>query len=404
MAHVIKFKMTGMGQIFAHVNRDKNQTRKYGNADIDTRKTHLNYDLQHGDIDVLQKRLAEVSHTKRHDLVACCGVVVTLPGELENEPEHTQRAFFDWCKLFLDKKFGEKNCVYATVHNDESTPHLHYGFVPTVTKQRKFRSAEKKGQTYSQERVCAKEVVTKDMLSKLHDELQEHVEKMFPAVRVVAPTDSKRLKKNVSIAELKAQTAKKLEKELASQRELTAKAENNAKEAVLAHSRAQETEKASVTLSEHLKRLSESKIERKKAHLGRVLLTESEYTTLVDKAESVENLEKEREYLKRTALGQETKRLEEENRKLRLDSAQDMVDYARVVEERDELRHKFAEKNNAVVQLTTECERLKKENLELIGTVETLKKVVKSAWSHLSDYYREVCESLGIRQSRGYHR
>ena len=178
--------MTGMGQIFAHVNRDKNQTRKYGNADIDTRKTHLNYDLQHGDIDVLQKRLAEVSHTKRHDLVACCGVVVTLPGELENEPEHTQRAFFDWCKVFLDKKFGEKNCVYATVHNDESTPHLHYGFVPTVTKQRKFRSAEKRGQTYTQERVCAKEVVTKDMLSKLHDELQAHVTKKFPAVQVQA--------------------------------------------------------------------------------------------------------------------------------------------------------------------------------------------------------------------------
>ena len=66
--------------------------------------------------------------------------------------------------------------------------------------------------------------------------------------------------------------------------------------------------------------------------------------------------------------------------------------------------HKFAEKNSAVVQLTTENERLKKENLELIGTVESLKKVVKSVWTHLSDYYRDVCESLGIRQSRGYHR
>lgn len=404
MAHVTKFKMTSMGQIFAHVNRDKNLTRKYDNADINVSKTHLNYDLQHGTIETLQKRLEEVSHTKRHDLVACCGVVVTLPRELESSPEHTQRAFFDWCKLFLDKKFGEKNCVYATIHNDESTPHMHYGFVPTVTKQRKFRSAEKKGQTYSQERVCAKEVVTKAMLNTLHDELQAHVAKMFPAVQVVAPKKAKRLKKNVSISELKAQTAEKLEKELANQQLLTAKAENNAKEAVLAHSRAQETEKASVTLSEHLKRLSESKIERKKAHLGRVLLTESEYTTLVDKAESVANLEKEREYLKRTALGQETKRLEEENRKLRLDSAQDMLDYARVVEERDEYRHKFAEKNNAVVQLTTENERLKKENLELVGTVETLKKVVKSVWTHLSDYYREVCESLGIRQSRGYHR
>ena len=378
MAHITKFKLSGMGQIYAHVNRDKNQTRKYENADIDTSKTYLNYDLQHGDIDVLTKRLESVSHTKRHDLVACCGVVVTLPGELENEPEHT--------------------------HNDESTPHLHYGFVPTVTKERKFRSAEKKGQTYLQERVCAKEVVTKNMLSKFHDELQAHVAQRFPEVHVVAPTKAKRLKKNVSISELKARTAENLEKELVTQRELTAKAENNAKEAVLAHSRAQETEKASVTLSKQLKRLSERKFERKKAHLGRVLLTESEYTTLVDKAESVENLEKERKYLLRTALGQETKRLEEENRKLRLDSAQDMVDYARVVEERDEFRHKLAEKNNAVVQLTTENERLKKENLELIGTVESLKKVVKSVWTHLSDYYREVCESLGIRQSRGYHR
>lgn len=404
MAHITKFKLSGMGQIYAHVNRDKNQTRKYENADIDTSKTYLNYDLQHGDIDVLTKRLESVSHTKRHDLVACCGVVVTLPRELESAPEHTQRAFFDWCKLFLDKKFGEKNCVYATVHNDESTPHLHYGFVPTVTKERKFRSAEKRGQTYLQERVCAKEVVTKAMLNTLHDELQAHVAKMFPAVRVVAPTNAKRLKKNVSIAELKAQTAEKLEKELASQRELTAKAEQNAKEAVLAHKNAQKTLEDSTALSEHLKRLEKRKITRKKAHIGRVLLTESEYNTLVEKAESVENLSQEREYLKRTALGQETKRLEEENRKLRLDSAQDMLDYARVVEERDLFKHKFAEKNNAVVQLTTENERLKKENLELVGTVESLKKVVKSVWTHLSDYYRELCESLGIRQSRGYHR
>ena len=404
MAHVTKFKMTGMGQIFAHVNRAKNQTRKYGNADIDVSRTHLNYDLKHGTIETLQKRLESVSHTKRHDLVACCGVVVTLPGELENEPEHTQKAFFEWCKKFLDKKFGENNCVYATVHNDESTPHLHYGFVPTVTKQRKFRSAEKKGQTYLQERVCAKEVVTKAMLNTLHDELQAHVAKMFPAVQVVAPTKSKRLNHNIGINELKAKTAEKLEKELASQRELTEKAENNAKEAVLAHKNAQKTLEDSITLSEHLKRLEKRKITRKKAHLGRVLLSESEYNTLVEKAESVENLEKERKYLLRTALGQETKRLEEENRKLRLDSAQDMLDYARVVDERDEYRHKFAEKNSAVVQLTTENERLKKENLELVGQVETLKKVIKSVWTHLSDYYREVCESLGIRQSRGYHR
>ena len=65
MAHVTKFKMTSMGQIFAHVNRDKNLTRKYGNTDIDVSKTHLNYDLQHGDIDTLQKRLENTSKRAR---------------------------------------------------------------------------------------------------------------------------------------------------------------------------------------------------------------------------------------------------------------------------------------------------------------------------------------------------
>ena len=411
MAHITKFKLPSMGQIFAHVNRDKNLTRKYGNADIDPRKTHLNYDLEHGTIETLQKRLEEVSHTKRHDLVACCGIVVTLPQELKDKHRQLQSEFFVIVKRFLDEKFGKQNCIFASVHNDESTPHLHYGFVPTVTKQRKFRSAEKRGQTYLQERVCAKEVVTKDMLSKFHDELQAHVAQRFPEVHIVAPIKSKRLKKNINISELKAQTAEKLEKELATQRELTAKAEINAKEAVLAHKNAQKTLADSTTLSEHLKRLDKCKIERKKARLGRVLLTESEYNTLVDKAESVESLAQEREYLLRTASGKETRRLREEYEQMQSYHATDNLRYTRQVEKNTELQRKNTEVQREVVNLTTENEQLKKaneklkaENLELVGQVETLKKVVKSVWTHLSDYYRELCESLGIRQSRGYHR
>lgn len=411
--HITKFKLSCMGQIFAHVNRDKNQTRKYGNADIDPRKTYRNYDLQHGDIDALQKRLEEVSHTKRHDLVACCGVVVTLPRELEKEHVQSQNEFFEDVKKFLDEKFGKQNCIYATVHMDESTPHLHYGFVPTVVKQRKYRSAEKKGQTYSQERVCAKEVVTKDMLSKLHDELQERIcaTPYFRKVRVVAPTKSKRLNHSLSISELKAKTAEKLEKEVATQQLLTAKAEQNASEAILAHKKAQKTLEDSASLSQHLQRLSERKFERKKGHLGRVLVTESEYNELVDKAESVENLAKEREFLLRTMSGQEARRLREENEEIRNYHATDNLRYTRQVEKNTELQRKNSEVQREVVNLTTENEQLKKaneklkaENLELVGQVETLKKVVKSVWTHLSDYYRELCESLGIRQSRGYHR
>ena len=132
---------------------------------------------------------------------------------------------------------------------------------------------------------------------------------------------------------------------------------------------------------------------------------------MVDKAESVENLAKERDFLLRTMSGQEARRLREENEEIRNYHATDNLRYTRVVEQKDELQRKYTEVQREVVNLTTENkqlrtanENLKKENLELVGQVETLKKVVKSVWTHLSDYYRELCESLGIRQSRGYHR
>src|SRR5690625_7456200 len=38
--------------------------------------------------------------------------------------------FFEDTLEFLKEEFGEKNLVYATVHLDERTPHMHFGFVP----------------------------------------------------------------------------------------------------------------------------------------------------------------------------------------------------------------------------------------------------------------------------------
>ena len=109
--------------------------------------------------------------------------------------------------------------------------------------------------------------------------------------------------------------------------------------------------------------------------------------------------------------GQEARRLREENEEIRNYHATDNLRYTRQVEKNAELQRKNSEVQREVVNLTTENEQLKKtneklkaENLALLGQVETLKKVVKSVWTHLSDYYRDVCESLGIRQSRGYHR
>lgn len=206
MAHITKFKLHSMPQMFAHINRSENQLRKYGNADIDTSRSYLNQDIIHGDMLDLNTRLSEVSHQKRKDLVACCGIVITLPAELHTSDLATQNRFFNHCTDFIKQKFGEKNTIYATIHHDETTPHIHIGFVPTIKKERKFRSKARKGETYTQERVSAKEVVTRTMLNKFHSELDAYItEKLGQKVSILTG----KTEKNVSINELKQRTTKK---------------------------------------------------------------------------------------------------------------------------------------------------------------------------------------------------
>jgi hypothetical protein len=198
-----------MSQIFAHINRDKNTIRKYDNQDIDISRSYLNQHIIHGDMLDLNTRLSEVSHQKRKDLVACCGVVITLPVELHSSDLATQNQFFNYCTDFIKQKFGEKNVVYSTIHHDETTPHVHIGFVPVTKIERKYRSKAKKGETYTQERISAKDVITKSMLNSFHTELDCYItEKLGQKVSILTG----KTEKNLSINELKKRSAKKLEK------------------------------------------------------------------------------------------------------------------------------------------------------------------------------------------------
>lgn len=244
-----------MSQMFAHINRDKNTIRKYDNQDIDISRSYLNQDIIHGDMTDLNARMSEVSHQKRKDLVACCGVVVTLPAELKNEDLATQNRFFNYCTEFIKEKFGEKNTIYATIHHDETTPHIHIGFVPTVKKERKYRSKSKKGETYTQERISAKEVVTRTMLNSFHNELDAYItEKLGQKVSILTG----KTEKNVSINELKQKTIDRTNEVL-----------------------------------ERANSLDNLKFKKKKSLLGKVILDEQEYFNLLAKANFSSNLQKE---------------------------------------------------------------------------------------------------------------
>lgn len=256
MAHITKFKLHSMPQMFAHINRTENQIRKYGNADIDTSRSYLNQDIIHGDMTELTNRLSEVSHQKRKDLVACCGVVITLPAELHSSDLASQNRFFYYCTEFIKQKFGEKNCIYATIHHDETTPHVHIGFVPVTQIERKYRSKARKGETYTQERISAKDVITKSMLNSFHNELDSYItEKIGQKVSILTNNTKKN---NLSINELKQKTIDRTNE-----------------------------------VFERANSLDNLKFKKKKSLLGKVILDEQEYSNLLIKANFSSNLQKE---------------------------------------------------------------------------------------------------------------
>ena len=93
---------------------------------------------------------------KRDDVVVAGSWVVTLPKEYKGD----ERRFFEETYRFLADRYGEKNVISAWVHNDETTPHLHYKFVPVV----EGKKGEKVLETY----LCEHLGISKEQLGVLN--------------------------------------------------------------------------------------------------------------------------------------------------------------------------------------------------------------------------------------------
>ena len=163
MAHATKFTHASTHHMFKHYDRSADNI---SNDKIDSSRTHLNYNLAKLDQPMSQKafykqRLSEVRVQKRKDINTIVDWIVTAPKDLS---EADQRKFFINTYLFLAKRYGNENTVSAYVHMDETTPHLHYCFIP-ITEDKK-RACKK---------LCAKEVVTRADLKTFHEDLNEHL-------------------------------------------------------------------------------------------------------------------------------------------------------------------------------------------------------------------------------------
>lgn len=172
IAHVQKFTKASTQGLSNHLDR---KTENHSNEDIDIERTHLNYDLceKEGDtLSRLNERLEEVYCMERKDVKVCCSWIVTLPENLKDAPDKHQRKFFEETYDFLaDRYGGEKNVLSANVHNDETTPHMHFAFIPVVWDEKKER-----------EKVSAKLVISRKELKAFHKDLDEHLKDKIPEI------------------------------------------------------------------------------------------------------------------------------------------------------------------------------------------------------------------------------
>ncbi|WP_242230231.1 MobV family relaxase [Bacillus cereus group sp. BfR-BA-01329] len=191
-----KFKMRDVKGIQIHNQREK---ENHTNHDIESERTHLNYDLHNdGRIDYLKtvkdkiEQNVETNRAIRKDAVVMCEFVVTSDREffdvLDMVDPTQQKVFFKEAYSFLKDRYGEQNIVHAAVHLDEKTPHMHVGMVP-VTEENKL---------------SAKQIFNRKELVSLQDDFHAHmVEKGFYLERGVSSD-----KKHVEMRKLKAMTAK----------------------------------------------------------------------------------------------------------------------------------------------------------------------------------------------------
>lgn len=176
MAHMMKCNASSAGGLLRHDLRTENEDYTRKNIDIDRNRTALNYSFIEPpmidfSIENYVKNYAKSENVhllNRKDVNVMCSWVVTKPAAIT---EQEQERFFKECNKFLSDRYGfksRKNIISSVVHLDETTPHLHFKFIPTIFDKEKKRNT-----------VSAKLVINRKDLQTFHKDLSRRMEKVF---------------------------------------------------------------------------------------------------------------------------------------------------------------------------------------------------------------------------------
>ncbi len=161
-----KYHKTDICPIEKENERDENYVGS--NTCIDSSRTKDNYHpifRTRSYTDFINKRIQELNLAKapRKDAVLMASFVVGSDREFFNGLDNDEKKlFFCHCSKFFTDRYGLKNIISAVVHNDETTPHMHVNIIPI-----------KDG------RLCAKDLLNRNELSKLQTDFYEKVGKRW---------------------------------------------------------------------------------------------------------------------------------------------------------------------------------------------------------------------------------
>ena len=133
--HLSKYKSSNIIGLQRHNQREN---RNYSNKDIDTTMSDLNYDLVNSENISFTKKVNSIIDSKRttkkairRDAVTYCECIISSDNDFfRNLDIKEQQRFFEVSLKFLENRIGKDNIISANVHLDETTPHMHLGFVP----------------------------------------------------------------------------------------------------------------------------------------------------------------------------------------------------------------------------------------------------------------------------------
>lgn len=118
-------------------NHNQRRFSNHSNKDIDVSKSHLNYDIldkvksYKTDIEGYINANKSSKRAVRKDAVLVCEWIITSDSDFfESMSPAATREYFQTAIDFFAERYGSKNLMYAQVHLDERTPHMHLGIVP----------------------------------------------------------------------------------------------------------------------------------------------------------------------------------------------------------------------------------------------------------------------------------